>query len=77
MKERGLWRDETGVLAQSQIGKTFNLDYDFQNVGTRNIILMMVLNTKGREKDTEIKESSWELPISAQVRYCVRLTILT
>ena len=37
---------------------------------------MIVLNMKSRKKDTESKERSWEAPISAPLRYHVRLTIL-
>ena len=37
---------------------------------------MIVLNMKSRKKDTEIRERSWEAPISAPLRYRVRLTLL-
>lgn len=37
---------------------------------------MIVLNMKSRKKYTESKERNWEAPISAPLRYHIRLTIL-
>lgn len=50
MRWRSRRRDETRVLVYSHIEKTFNLDYDFPNVGARNIILMIILHMNGTEK---------------------------